>query len=65
MAALTIARESSSARRGDNPWRGWGRLPWRWGRGGRPGYWGGYAGHLIPFGIHTLDIRHVIPGLRS
>src|SRR5215510_5869998 len=36
------------------------------GGGGRPGHWGsGYARHLIPFGIHTLDIRHVIPGLRS
>src|SRR4029450_12229560 len=66
MAALTIARASPSARRGDNPWRGWRRLPWgRWGRG-RPGHWGGgYARYLIPFGIHTLDIRHVIPGLRS
>src|SRR5712691_2192593 len=58
MAALTTSCENPSARRGDNPWRGW--------RRGRPGRWGcGRAGDLIPFSVHTLDIRHVIPGLQS
>jgi hypothetical protein len=60
------ARESISAAGGQPLEAGGGGRPWRrWGRG-RPGHWGGgYARHLIPFGIHTLDIRHVIPGLRS
>jgi len=47
----------------NNPWgrRGWG--PWwrgRWNRIVVPRS-RGYAWHLIPFSVHTLNIRHVIP----
>jgi hypothetical protein len=66
MATLTTPCGSLSALRGDHPWRWRRRLPWGRGRWGRPSRWGGgYAGHLIPFGVHTLDICHVIPGLQS
>src|SRR5262245_26607632 len=39
----------------------WGR-PWWWGRWGRAGPGGrGYTWYLIAFGVHTLDIRCIIP----
>ena len=67
MMAPATASESPSAR-GNNPWR-WRGEPgrgWRRDRPRRRSRWSyGHAGHLIPFGVHTLDIRHVISGLRS
>jgi hypothetical protein len=65
--------ESPSALRGDNPWRRGRRGPWGWRRGGpwrrrgrsRLSRWSdGGTRHLIPFRVHTLDIRHVIPSLQ-
>ena len=63
ITTLTSWCGNASVRQRDHTWRR-GRRRWRgW---DRPGRWAcGYARHLIPSGIHTLDIRHVIPGLQG